>query len=58
MTDQITKDGYIVVPPRREEKSAIKGYCCGQCGAKFDLNTPYGYSCPHADCPMQGKFKW
>jgi hypothetical protein len=50
---QITDDGYIVVPERRQ--NAIKGYKCGKCGMRFDYGKAYGYYCPDFGCPIQPK---
>lgn len=47
--DQISEDGYIIVPPIQE----IKGYKCGECGIKFEPNKAYGYVCNNDKCPMQ-----
>lgn len=49
--DDITPDGYIIVPKKTPEQLA-KGQQCGECGARFDFGRAYSYVCYNNRCPL------
>ena len=50
---EVDEDGYEIVPPLEEPtEPEIKGIKCGLCGAKFDHNKSYSYSCKRPRCPI------
>jgi hypothetical protein len=52
MADEVTPDGYRIIPPLTE--TLERGIQCGQCGLRFDNGKAYGYACPSGRCPVFG----
>lgn len=50
--DEVTPDGYRIVQPYPDPLPVVRGIQCGKCGARFDADKAYAFSCPQTGCPV------